>query len=193
MEQPYQYKCLPHQSRNPELKRKDFNPANQITKRIRHEHYTSQPPYTVASQMNYPRGSYESWPPYSERQSSGPIYEHHASQRQDMGLHEQFSGEPCLDYTTEREYKVFESVGQQDVYQGGINHCSGSRGHQCSFAEYPGNCFVPKAGELARPIYDYDTTPFYQSTRLSGIIDPKVVNLLLSLICFPSLRLGFIA
>ena len=175
MEQPYYYKCRPHHS---ELKRKDFNPANQITKRIRHEHYGSNPaPYTVTSQMNYTHGTYESWS-YSERQSSGPIYEHHALEGgQDVGQHEQCTGRDCLDYAAERrEYKVFESAGQQDVFGPDFAGCD--RGlPRCSFLDYAGNYFAPKAGELARPIYDYDTTPFYQSTRLNGIIDPKVVNL----------------
>ena len=177
MEQPYYYKCHPHHS---ELKRKDFNPPNhQITKRIRHEHYVSRPaPYTVASQMNCAHETYESWP-YSERQSSGPtIYEHHALEAQDVGQHEQYTGRDCLDYPAERrEYKVFESAaGQQDVF--GPDFAESGRGlrHRCSFVDYAGNYFAPKAGELARPIYDYDTTPFYQSTRLNGIIDPKVVN-----------------
>ena len=84
---------------------------------------------------------------------------------------------------------MFESVGQQDIvhvwYSDGRDDTD-TQGHQCSFAEYPWNCFAPKAGDLARPIYDYDTTPFYQSTRLSGIIDPKVVDLLLSLFVAPA-------
>ena len=66
--------------------------------------------------------------------------------------------------------------GQQDVF--GPDFAESGRGlRRCNFLDYAGNYFAPKAGELARPVYDYDTTPFYQSTRVSGIIDPKVVNL----------------
>ena len=176
MEQPCYYKCRPHHS---ELKRKDLSPANQITKRIRHEHYASRPvPYTITSQMNYAHGTYESCS-YSDRQSAGPsIYEHHALEAQDVGQHEQYTGRDCLDYPAERrEYKVFESAGQQDVFHPDFAESGRGLLHRCNFVDYAGNYFAPKAGELARPIYDYDTTPFYQSTRLNGIIDPKVVNL----------------